>query len=76
MAPQVVGSPSFKEVKSLLPYISKKQVYWFSEYNSGGSKYDFNTGVGGQNLGILLVDDNLTSTKSNKLNYHLLKVIS
>lgn len=52
---QVDYSPSYEDVKFLIPGSNKLNTFFFSEYNDTlNKKFDFNTGVGGKRDGIFL----------------------
>ena len=67
VAPLVIGNPNLEDVQTLLPYIEKSQVFWFSEYNNGNNNFDFQTGVGPGDLGLFLTNPNITKPRSKKL---------
>lgn len=50
-------NPSFKDISSLIPYANKYNTFFFSEYNDSTSKsIDFQTGIGGDRIGMLFTD--------------------
>lgn len=49
--------PKINDVQRLIPYANKFNTFFVSEYNDVMSKkIDFNTGVGGQRMGLLFTD--------------------
>lgn len=48
---------SLQDVRDLIPYANKLNTFFFSEYNDHrNKKFDFPTGVGGNNMGMLFTD--------------------
>lgn len=66
VAPLAADFPvSFSDVKALVPNSSIFNTFFFSEYNDALNKgFDFNTGVGGERDGLLLVK---TKTKKSDI---------
>jgi hypothetical protein len=51
---QMDFDPDYSDVKRLIPYSNYLNTYFFSEYNDSLNKgFDFNTGVGGERMGLL-----------------------
>jgi hypothetical protein len=60
---------SMYDVKQLIPYATIFNTFFFSEYNDVRSKhFDFPTGVGKHNMGILMTDTPKLSKPSNMTN--------
>lgn len=59
--------PSYRDVKTLIPYSNSKNTFFFSEYNDDNSKeIDFHTGVGRKKYGLMF-----TKMSSSILNDNL-----
>jgi hypothetical protein len=57
VAPSVEYSPNYYDVKSVIPYSTVFNTYFFSEYNSYNTElYNFPTGVGNKLYGLLFDD--------------------
>jgi hypothetical protein len=63
------------DVKKLIPYATKYNTYFFSEYNdSQNKKFDFPTGIGGKNLGLLMTSPKIKKGSPIKNPYAVIYV--
>lgn len=60
----------FGEIKKLLPYATREQTFYFSEYNDDMNKgHDFPIGIGKNRLGMFLTTTNENLTEKQKIPY-------
>jgi hypothetical protein len=69
IAPVQAGfDPNLRDVQHLIPYANTMNVFTFSEYNDDSKKgFDFDTGVGGKRMGLLLTNTNSIRGKPKKI---------